>query len=299
MTGGAGSGEPRPPGETATAERLVQAALSEDVGDGDRTTAWSVPEGARGRATIVSREDGVVAGGGLVERVFRSLSPGVDVDLLVEDGGAVGAGEEVCRVRGPLAPILTGERTALNFVSHLSGVATRTRRFVRAVEHTRCRITDTRKTTPGWRRLEKSATRAGGAVNHRMGLYDMVLLKENHIRAAGGVRAALEAVRDRADGEELAVEVEVESVAELRQALPLGPDRVLLDNMSLSQLRSAARVVRRGEAARPELEASGGVDLETAPAVAETGVDLISVGRLTHSAPAMDLSLLVQQVEGR
>jgi len=279
------------------AEGLVRDALAEDVGDGDRTTSWSVPEGTRGRARIVSRRTGVIAGIGLVERVFRSLSEKVEVEAAVEDGGEVEEGGVACRVAGPLRPILTGERTALNFLSHLSGVATRTRTFVRAVDHTPCRITDTRKTTPGWRRLEKAATRAGGAVNHRMGLYDMVLLKENHIRAAGGVRAAVEAVRGRADDEGLAVEVEVESVGELREALPAGPDRVLLDNMSLSELRSAVQLVRGVDGPRPELEASGGVDLESAPAVAETGVDLISVGRLTHSAPALDLSLLLEQVE--
>lgn len=279
------------------AGRLVRTALSEDVGDGDRTTLWSVPEGARGRARIVSRREGVIAGTGPVHRVFRTLSEEIDVEVGVEDGAEVDEGGVVCRLEGPLRPILTGERTALNFLSHLSGVATRTRRFVRAVEHTGCRITDTRKTTPGWRRLEKAATRAGGAVNHRMGLYDMVLLKENHIRAAGGVRAAIEAVRGPADDEGLDVEVEVESVAQLREALPARPDRVLLDNMPLPQLRSAVRIVRRGDGPRPDLEASGGVDLASAPAVAETGVDLISVGRLTHSAPALDLSLLVDQVE--
>lgn len=279
------------------AEQLVRTALSEDVGDGDRTTAWSVPEGARGRARIVSRRQGVIAGTDLIHRVFLSLSDEVKVEVGVEDGAEVDRGGVVCRVEGPLRPILTGERTALNFLSHLSGVATRTRRFVRAVEHTGCRITDTRKTTPGWRRLEKAATRSGGAVNHRMGLYDMVLLKENHIRAAGGVRAAVEAVRGRAEDQGLDVEVEVESVTQLREALPARPDRVLLDNMPLSELRSAVRVVRRGEGRRPELEASGGVDLDSAPAVAETGVDLISVGRITHSAPALDLSLLVEQVE--
>lgn len=284
-------------GDGPSAEALVRAALAEDVGDGDRTTEWSVPEGTRGRAAIVSREDGVVAGVDPAARVFRALSEDVEVEVLVEDGGEVGEGGDVCRVAGPLRPILTAERTALNFLCHLSGVATLTRRFVRAVDHTGCRITDTRKTTPGWRELEKAATRAGGAVNHRMGLYDMVLLKENHVRAAGGVRAAVEAVRGRADDEGLAVEVEVETVSELRQVLPAGPDRVLLDNMSPSELRTAVRVVRRGDGAGPELEASGGVDLESAPAVAETGVDLISVGRLTHSAPALDLSLLVEQVE--
>lgn len=279
--------------------RLVDAALREDVGDGDRTTDWAVPREARGEAVVVAREPGVVAGLDVASSVFRRLSEDLAVRGEVEAGERVAEDDVLLRVRGQLRPILTGERTALNFLTHLSGVATLTRRFVRAVEHTACRVTDTRKTTPGWRRLEKAATRVGGAVNHRMGLYDMVLLKENHIRAAGGVEAALQAVRDRADGEEILVEVEVESLTELRRALPGGPDRVLLDNMSLSQLRSAVRIVRRGGAGRPELEASGGIDLETAPAVAETGVDLISVGRLTHSAPAMDLSLLVDHVEVR
>lgn len=295
MTAGAPGGAAGP----EEVGRLVRAALAEDVGDGDRTTEWSVPAGVRGEAAIVSREEGVVAGAGPAGRVFRSVSGEVRVEPLVDDGGVVEPGEVVLRARGPLAPILTAERTALNFLCHLSGVATRTREFVRAVEHTPCRITDTRKTTPGWRRLEKAATRAGGAENHRMGLYDMVLLKENHVRAAGGVREALEAVRERARDEGLAVEVEVESVDELRRALPGRPDRVLLDNMSVAQLRSAVRVARRGEGGGPELEASGGVDLESAPAVAETGVDLVSVGRLTHSAPALDLSLLVEHVEDR
>lgn len=296
MTAGAAGGEDGP--DTAL-DRLVRAALAEDVGDGDRTTQWSVPGGARGAAVVVSREDGVVAGGDAARRVFRAVSEQVEVEACVGDGEPLSAGDAVFRLRGPLGPILTAERTALNFLSHLSGVATRTRDFVRAVEHTPCRITDTRKTTPGWRRLEKAATRAGGAENHRMGLFDMVLLKENHVRAAGGLRAALEAVRARADDAGLEVEVEVESVAELRRALSGRPDRVLLDNMSLSEIRSAVRVVRDDEAGSPRLEASGGVDLETAPEVAETGVDLISVGRLTHSAPALDLSLLVEQVEGR
>lgn len=280
------------------ADRLIEAALREDVGDGDRTTAWSVPGAARGEARVVAREPGVVAGLRVASEVFRRLSDRAEIDPGADGGDRVEAGEVVLRVRGALAPILTAERTALNFLTHLSGVATLTRRFVRAVEHTDCRVTDTRKTTPGWRRLEKAATRAGGAVNHRMGLYDMVLLKENHVRAAGGVRPALDAVRERADAEGLRVEVEVESVDELRRALPGRPDRILLDNMSPSQLRSAVRLARRGGAERPELEASGGIDLETAPAVAETGVDWISVGRLTHSAPALDLSLLLDHVEG-
>ncbi|MFB6241098.1 MAG: carboxylating nicotinate-nucleotide diphosphorylase [Gemmatimonadota bacterium] len=295
MADGGRRGEGAPPGDVD----LVEAALREDVGDGDRTTEWSVPEGARGEAVVVAREEGVIAGLPVASRVFRRLSGELEVRAGAEDGRSVAEGDAVLRLRGPLAPILTGERTALNFLAHLSGVATLTRRFVEAVAHTGCRVTDTRKTTPGWRRLEKAATRAGGAVNHRTGLYDMVLLKENHIRAAGGVEAALAAVRERADREGVAVEVEVESVDQLERALAGGPDRVLLDNMSLSELRTAVERARSGEGARPELEASGGIDLESAPAVAETGVDWISVGRLTHSAPALDLTLLVDHVEER
>lgn len=289
------------PGAEAAAERLVGQALAEDVGEGDRTTDWSVPAGAWGEAVIVSREEGVVAGGEFPGRVFRRLSGAIEVESRLEDGDAVEPGEPLCRVRGEMAPILTGERAALNFLSHLSGVATLTRRFVRAVRHTGCRITDTRKTTPGWRVLEKAATRAGGAVNHRMGLYDMVLLKENHVRAAGGVRPALEAVMGRADAAGLRVEVEVESTEQLEEVLEGSggrPDRILLDNMSRAELREAVEAARRDGSPRPELEASGGVTLENAAGVAETGVDLISVGRLTHSAPALDLSLLVQGTEG-
>lgn len=285
------------PDVAAAAEHLVELALAEDVGDGDWTTEWTVPDGLRGEANVVAREPGVVAGGGPALRVFRRLSSRVDVRREVEDGERVAEGGVVLRLRGPLAAILTGERPALNFLSHLSGVASLTRRFVRAVEHTDCRITDTRKTTPAWRALEKAAARSGGAVNHRMGLYDMVLVKENHVRAAGGVSEALEAVRGPAEGAGLPVEVEVESLAQLERALEGEPDRVLLDNMSPAELRRAVRLAGEAGAPPPVLEASGGVTLENAASVAEAGVDLISVGRITHSAPALDLSLLVEHVE--
>ncbi len=273
---------------------LVAAALAEDLGDGDRTTAWTVPEGARGRAAIIARAPGVVAGTGPAAAAFDAVEPALEVCWQREDGQKVGPGETVARVGGPLRGVLTAERTALNFLARLSGIATLTARFVEAVSGTGCRVTDTRKTTPGWRVLEKAATAAGGAVNHRMGLYDMVLVKENHIRAAGGIREALEAVRASAVREGLEVEIEVTTLAELEEALDGAPDRILLDNMDPSALRSAVERVRRRSGPRPLLEASGGIDLGTVREVAETGVDLVSVGALTHSAPALDLSLLVE-----
>lgn len=291
--GGTGSGTARGP---LSLEELVAAALAEDVGAGDVATRWTVPEGARGTASVLAREPGVLAGRAAFDEVFRQLDPGLRLTWAAEDGDALSEGERFVRLEGPLAPLLAGERTALEFLGRLSGVATLTARFVRAIEGLPCRITDTRKTTPGWRRLEKAATRAGGAVNHRMGLWDMVLVKENHARAAGGVGGAVRAARGRAREAGLEVEVEVRDMGELEEALGAAPDRILLDNWEPEELR---RAVRRAGAAdpRPTLEASGGVTLETVRIVAETGVDLVSVGALTHSAPSLDLSLLVDTVE--
>lgn len=279
-------------------EALVEAALAEDIGDGDRTTEWTVPPEARGRAVVRARARGVVAGIPAAERVFRGLDGSLEVRRAREDGEEVAPGEALLELRGGLRPILTGERTALNFLGRLSGIATLTARFVEAVRGTGCRITDTRKTTPGWRALEKGATRAGGAVGHRMGLYDMVLIKENHVRAAGGIGAALEAVRERAREAGLAVEVEVRSAEELEEALAspgARPDRILLDNMTVPALRDAVARVRRLPEPRPLLEASGGITLDSVRAAAETGVDLVSVGAITHSAPVLDLTLLVEE----
>lgn len=294
MSGPAGGGAPGR-GPLAVRE-LVEAALAEDLGDGDRTTEWSVPAGARARARIVARASGVLAGTGPAGLAFRLLDAGAEPGWRAADGDPVEAGATVARVEGPLAALLSAERTALNFLGRLSGVATLTARFVAAVEGTGCRITDTRKTTPGWRRLEKAATAAAGAVNHRMGLDDMVLLKENHLRAAGGVAEALEAVRPRARDAGLAVEVEVTGPEELEAALAGSPERILLDNMDPDELRRAVRRTRELDPEdRPLLEASGGVTLESVREVAGTGVDLISVGALTHSAPALDLSMLVEE----
>jgi nicotinate-nucleotide pyrophosphorylase (carboxylating) len=294
-------GGPPPAGEGATSrfgaplgtDALIDAALAEDLGPGDVTSAWTVPESAEGRAEIVAKAGGVVSGLDVAEAVFLRVDPSLEVRAARAEGDSVTRGDRVLWVAGPLAAILGAERTALNFLGRLSGIATSARRFVSELEGTGCRLLDTRKTTPGWRALEKRAAAAGGAVNHRAGLYDMVLIKENHIRAAGGIRAALASTLTRARLAGLEVEIEVTSLAELEEALAGGPDRVLLDNMSVDELRACVERTRAAPEPRPALEASGGVTLATARAVAETGVDFVSVGAITHSAPALDLSLLV------
>jgi len=266
---------------------LVARALAEDVGPGDVTTRATVPPQARAQATIAQKAPGVVFGVGAVEEVFRQLDPDVRVERLAEEG-VWREGGDVLRLEGPARALLTGERTALNFLQRLSGVATAAARAARAVEGTGAEVLDTRKTTPGLRELEKAAVAAGGATNHRAGLYDMVLIKENHIAAAGGIAEAVTAARDAAP--ELPLEVEVRDLDELDQALAAGADRLLLDNMTPDELRAAVQRT----AGRARLEASGGVSLETLRDVADTGVDWVSVGALTHSAPALDLSLLLE-----
>lgn len=270
---------------------LVRTALDEDVGEGDRTTEWTVPAERTVTARIIARAEGVIAGTEAVLETFRTLDPRVRVDLVARDGDGVHVNDLVATLAGPARAILTGERVALNFLQHLSGIATLTRRYVAAIEGTGARILDTRKTTPGMRMAEKRAVVAGGGENHRSGLFDMVLIKENHVRAAGGIAAAVDRVRARNDVG-LAVEVETTNLDEVRQALEAGVDRILLDNMPHPMLRRAVELVRSAPA-RVETEASGGITLETIRPIAETGVDFISVGALTHSAPALDLSLLV------
>jgi nicotinate-nucleotide pyrophosphorylase (carboxylating) len=275
---------------------LLEAALREDVGAGDLTTALAVPPGARGRARIVAREGGVLSGASAAAWVFRRLDPQLVQRWKVQDGERFAAGAAIVELGGALAPILTGERLALNLLARLSGVATLTRACVDAVAGTGAAILDTRKTTPGWRELERAAVRAGGGTNHRAGLFDAVLLKENHVRAAGGVAAALRRVREGLEGRPppAFVEVEVRDRAELEEALAAGARLVLLDNFPLPELREAVALARR-TAPGVLLEASGGVTRETVRAVAEAGVDRISVGALTHSAKALDLTLLVEE----
>jgi len=273
---------------------LLDMALAEDVGAGDRTTEWTFPEGTPGEAVIVAKAAGVIAGMEVCAAAFHAVDPRLEVDRVAADGDAVEPGDTVVRIRGSAASILTAERTALNFLQRLSGVATETRSYVRAVEGTGARVIDTRKTTPGMRRLEKDAVRAGGGANHRFGLHDMVLVKDNHIAAAGGIPAAVRAVRER-NAEGLKVEVETTTPEEVEEALAAGVDRIMFDNMPVPLLARMVDRVHASGAGRPETEASGGITLETIRAVAETGVDFISIGALTHSAPALDLSLRLRQ----
>ncbi|MGZ4260803.1 MAG: carboxylating nicotinate-nucleotide diphosphorylase [Solirubrobacteraceae bacterium] len=266
---------------------LVTSALAEDVGDGDVTTQATVPADARARATITQKAPGVVFGLDAAEHTFRSLDPDVALERLVDEG-VWREGGPVLRIEGSARAILTAERTALNFLQRLSGVATLTARCVQAVQGTGVKILDTRKTTPGLRALEKAAVAAGGGTNHRAGLYDAILIKENHSALAGGVGEAVR--RASALAPELELEVECATLEEVDEALQAGARRILLDNMDTAQLREAVRHVD----GRAELEASGGVTLETLGAVASTGLNFISVGALTHSAPALDLSLLLE-----
>lgn len=276
-------------------EAVIDLAIEEDVGAGDWTTLWTVLPTRHATARIVAKASGVVAGTEVARRVFHRVDPTLGVEIVVGEGGAVRPGDEVIRLDGSARAILTGERTALNFLQRLSGIATVTRAYVDAVEGTGARILDTRKTTPGLRTLEKAAVAAGGGSNHRIGLHDMVLIKENHIRAAGGITAALDAVaRQNAAG--LPVEIEVTSQDELREALAAGARRVLLDNMSIEELRAAVALAEE-LAPGTETEASGGVTLHRLREIAETGVTYISSGALTHSAPALDLSLLITESE--
>ena len=272
-------------------QALVRAALAEDVGAGDLTTACTVPPDQEGRAVVVAKEGMVLAGLEVAAEAFRATDGALRLEYPVEEGAEVPAGTEVLRVAGRLAAILTAERTALNFLGRLSGIATLTRRFVAAVDGTGARILDTRKTTPGLRALEKDAVRAGGGFNHRMGLFDFVLVKDNHVAAAGGIAPAVARVRSQVPAA-TPLEVEVSSLEELEEALGLGVGQILLDNMSLASLREAVRRAR-ARVPTPELEASGNVTLENVRKIAETGVDWISVGALTHSARAADLSLRV------
>jgi nicotinate-nucleotide pyrophosphorylase (carboxylating) len=266
----------------------IDRALAEDVGGGDLTTAAVVPEGTQSRARIEQREPGVLAGLEVAEAVFRRLDPGLEVRWLATEGEWRDPGT-AAELEGTATGILTGERVALNFLGRLSGIATLTARFVNAVEGTPARILDTRKTTPGLRELEKQAVRAGGGENHRGGLHDAILVKENHALLAGGVG---EAARRALAGAPSGVDVEVEcaDLGEVEQALAAGATHLLLDNMGPAELRRAVELA----AGRARLEASGGITLDNVRAIAETGVGFISVGALTHSAPALDFSLMVE-----
>jgi nicotinate-nucleotide pyrophosphorylase (carboxylating) len=279
------------------ANGLISIALTEDLGEaGDITTqAILADQSPIGNAIIIAKSAGVAAGLPIVERVFAKVAPPVQVDLRAHDKDWLPPKQEVAHLHGPLTSILAGERVALNFLQRLSGIATLTKKFVDAVAGTKAQILDTRKTTPGWRILEKYAVQCGGGFNHRMGLHDMFLVKENHITAAGTITAAVQKCREsmRQRGFDQALEVETKTLAEVEECLRNGVKHLMLDNMLLAEMREAVRLV----AGRAKLEASGNVSLDNVAAIAATGVDYISIGALTHSAPAMDYSLLVMSMK--
>ena len=277
---------------------IIRQALAEDVGDGDVTTECTVPAEVIYKGRMVAKASGIVAGIQVARRTFelavelQGVPDQVEFLSSIEDGERVSRGDVFATVRGPGRALLTAERTALNFLQRMSGIATLTACYVAAVRGTQAKILDTRKTAPGLRLLDKQAVALGGGTNHRHGLYDRVLIKENHIAAAGGIRAAVERVRSH-DTRRRPIEVEVQTLAELEEALALNVDQIMLDNMRMPQMREAVRLVD----GRVPLEASGNVSLETVAEIAATGVDYISVGKLTHSVEAFDISFLLEQEE--
>jgi nicotinate-nucleotide pyrophosphorylase (carboxylating) len=273
---------------TPAVDRLIDMALTEDIGPGDITTMHTIAADAAGRAMIVAKEDLVIAGLDVARRVFERLDDRVRFAAGYADGDRVTRGRTVVELSGPLAALLTGERTALNFLQRLSGIATHVHTCMAMLEGTGTQLLDTRKTTPGWRALEKYAVRAGGGTNHRMGLYDAVLIKDNHIAGAGGITAAVQGVRSQV-GPEMIIEVETTTLDEVREALDAGAHIIMLDNMNLDRIQEAVQFVN----GRAKLEVSGGITQEHLAALAATGVDYISSGALTHSVRAVDLSMKI------
>lgn len=273
------------------ADTLIRIALHEDIGDGDVTSHFFIPEQRRALAFVEVRKDGVLSGVELAARVFATVDPNLDVEILIDSGSKVAAGALVIRVEGHARSILTAERTALNFLQHLSGVATLTSRYVEHVKNSTTRILDTRKTTPGYRALEKQAVVHGGGVNHRMGLFDRAMVKDNHLVAEGGLPAIQAAIhRLKSDRPGVEVELEADTLDQVRAFLDLdGVDHILLDNMTPEQMSAAVEM--RGDQHAPRFEASGGITLDSIEPIAASGVDFISVGALTHSAPALDVGL--------
>ena len=263
---------------------LIQRAFDEDLGSGDITTEAIVKEGSRSEAVWVSKEDGIIAGLGLAQAVYQKLDPELTWDPNYKDGDEIKRGSEIVELSGKSRALLSGERIALNFVQRLSGIATLTNRFVREISDYSTRILDTRKTVPGFRLLDKYAVKTGGAVNHRMGLFDLAMIKDNHIVAAGGIGSAVNMVREKNAG--IRIVVETISLGQVEEALSAGADIIMLDNMSIELMKQAVRHI----GGRAETEASGNITLETVKQIAETGVDYISVGALTHSVKAFDIS---------
>ncbi|MBW1676060.1 MAG: carboxylating nicotinate-nucleotide diphosphorylase [Deltaproteobacteria bacterium] len=269
-------------------EKLIRLALEEDIGPGDVTTEALIEPDRVARAVIVAKESLVLAGLQVARGVFATLDPAMSFETSFQDGDRAGSGDEILTAYGKLQALLTGERTALNFVQRLSGIATLTRQYVDRVAGSNVRLTDTRKTIPGWCRLEKYAVKIGGAYNHRFGLYDGILIKDNHIVACGGISEAVAGVRNNRP-HLLRIEVEVSDINQVKEALENGVDIIMLDNMGLNDIHEAVRLVD----GRALVEVSGGVTLDTLPEIANTGVDIISIGALTHSARAVDISMRV------
>lgn len=269
------------------AKPLIELAVAEDIGPGDATSEAVIASGQSLHGTIVVKETGVIAGLPIAKAVFERVDASLRFSAHVQDGAVVKVGDVIAEVSGPGRKILAAERIALNFLQHLSGIASYTHAFVRAIEGSNATILDTRKTHPGYRRLEKYAVRMGGGENHRISLYDMILIKDNHIAAAGGISAAVKQARQ--SHPDLPIEVEVERMDQLEEALTLDVDRIMLDNMDLEMMRAAVQLA----AGRTPLEASGNVELSYVADVAATGVDFISIGALTHSAPALDISMRI------
>jgi nicotinate-nucleotide pyrophosphorylase (carboxylating) len=271
---------------------IVKKALSEDVGSGDVTTKATISSSSKSEAVILCKQDGLLAGSDIAKEVFRQVDSEITVRFEADDGDKIKANRVIAYLSGPTRGILTAERTALNFLQRFSGIATLTARFVEAVKGTKAIITDTRKTTPGLRMFEKYAVRMGGGVNHRMGLYDMILIKDNHEAACGSISKAVGAAKKSNPG--LKIEVECKSTDDVKEALSaIGVDRIMLDNMTLAQMRRAVKMA----SGRIEIEASGGVNLRRVRSVAETGVGFISIGALTHSAPSLDISLDIMSLK--
>jgi nicotinate-nucleotide pyrophosphorylase (carboxylating) len=273
--------------------KLIALALAEDIGPGDVTSRYFVPARAAGRGSIIAKESGVLAGVSVAAEVFRIVDSKLQVKIVRNDGASLRPGDAVLEVAGGVRSILTAERTALNFLQRLSGIATQTRRYVEALGRGRTKLLDTRKTTPGWRALEKAAVVSGGGVNHRMGLYDMVMVKDNHLLAEDRLAELQDAIdRVRRDRPGIRIELEAARLSQVEGFLTLrGVDVIMLDNMSLANMRRAVQIVR----GRVQLEASGGITLRRLPAIARTGVNFISCGALTHSAKSLDLSLELEQ----
>jgi len=275
--------------------QLIRQALKEDIGSGDITTTFVVEPQTKARAIIIAKSSGILCGLTVCQEVFRQIDKGFRFKFWHEEGDKIRRGEKIAEIEGKAAAILSAERTGLNFLQHLSGIATLTSYFVKKVKSTGVQICDTRKTTPGWRALEKYAVKMGGGRNHRLGLYDQILIKDNHIKIAGSISKAIYKARIRNKGK-LSLELETKNLREIREALLAGADWIMLDNFSIPQMRNAIRLIRQFSKSKKRkiiIEVSGNVNLKNVRHFAQTGPDLISVGQLTHSAPALDFSLKI------